>query len=304
MRLDNLSQRGGGAMTIQSRDGLAFESIVFGEQEPGRWMAGSEGFSRYKSVIGAGRARRPEAAGSHCDHVRGRRHDPGLSRRAALRQDLQDREPRSRFTPGEAVILFGQRHTPAGGNRGLAGTLMRARLYDRALEPREVAASAASFREYIPAESIIAALTPDRREERGRILAEIERLRTSVAANPRVYAVAPREAGATHVEIRGNPNQPGEVVSPGRDRGDRRAGASISVSKPDAPEARRRERLAAWVCEPAQSAVRPRRGQSALAGAFRDRLRRDGERFRLQRRQAVAPGAARLAGRRDRREKA
>ena len=52
MQLDNLAQRGGGAMTIASRDGLVFDSIVYGEREPLRWMAGSEGFSRYQSVSG------------------------------------------------------------------------------------------------------------------------------------------------------------------------------------------------------------------------------------------------------------
>ena len=46
------------------------------------------------------------------------------------------------------------------------------------------------------------------------------------------------------MEIRGNPNQPGDVVSPA---GSPRSWhpASISASTPDAPEARRRERLAA-----------------------------------------------------------
>ena len=37
-------------MTIQASSGLAFDAIVFGELEPGRWMAGSEGFRRYKSA--------------------------------------------------------------------------------------------------------------------------------------------------------------------------------------------------------------------------------------------------------------
>ena len=44
VRLRNLSQRGGGAMTVQTREGLVFDSIVFGELEESRWMAGSDGF--------------------------------------------------------------------------------------------------------------------------------------------------------------------------------------------------------------------------------------------------------------------
>jgi hypothetical protein len=248
VRLDNLSQRGGGVMTVQARDGLAFESIVFGEQEPGRWMAGSEGFRRYKSVGGPVERDAKERP----VHVAITYGADGTTR--LYRDGLPYGEPYKSATPppfaaGEAVILFGQRHTPAGGNRGLAGTLMRARLYDRALAPSEIAASAASFHDYVPASAIIAALARDRVEERERILAEIELLRASAAANPRVYAVAPRESGATHLEVRGNPHQPGAIVKP--------VGIAAIVApdvdfglEPDAPEARRRERLAAWVCGP------------------------------------------------------
>jgi beta-fructofuranosidase len=41
----NTFQRGGSVLTIQN-PGKAFDALVFGELEPGRWMAGSEGFSR------------------------------------------------------------------------------------------------------------------------------------------------------------------------------------------------------------------------------------------------------------------
>ena len=248
VQLDNLSQRGGGVMTIQARDGAAFESIVFGEQEPGRWMAGSEGFRRYKSVSGPVERDAKERP----VHIATTYEADGTTR--LYRDGLPYGEPYKsatppRFAAGEAVILFGQRHTPAGGNRGLAGTLMRARLYDRALEPREIAASAASFRDYIPSSEIVAALAVEQREERARILNEIEQLRNSVAGNPRVYAVAPREPGATRIEIRGNPNQPGAFVNPG--------GLAAIVAPdfdfglpPDAPDALRRQRLAAWISSP------------------------------------------------------
>ena len=245
-QLENLSQRGGGAMSIATREGLIFDAIVFGELEAGRWMAGSDGFRRYQSVSGAVEA---DALGRPV-HLAITYGADGTTR--VYRDGLPYGNPYkaaspAAFAPGEAVILFGQRHTPAGANRGLAGTIMRARLYDRALEPREVAASAASFRGYISASAVAASLTPERRQERSRLLAEIERLRTSLAANPRVYGVAPREPGAMHVEIRGNPNQPGERVTAG--------GIAAIVApavdfglKADAAEALRRERLAAWVC--------------------------------------------------------
>ena len=49
LRLDHLNQTGGGAITLQTLDGGAFDSIVFAEREPKRWMAGSNGYVRTQS---------------------------------------------------------------------------------------------------------------------------------------------------------------------------------------------------------------------------------------------------------------
>ena len=134
---------------------------------------------------------------------------------------------------------------------------MRARLYDRALDPREIAASAASFRDYIPSTAIIAALpaiegksesgswprssgceprrppirecTPSRRARRERRTSRSEAIRISPETIVKPGGIA-------------------AIVAPGADFG----------LEPDAPEARRRERLADWVCGASQSAVRPR----------------------------------------------
>ena len=46
------------------------------------------------------------------------------------------------FQSGNAQVVFGLRHAPPGGNKMLAGVIGRARLYDRALSPQEVADSA------------------------------------------------------------------------------------------------------------------------------------------------------------------
>ena len=246
MQLDNLAQRGGGAMTIATRDGLVFDSIVYGEREPLRWMAGSEGFSRYQGVSGPAEKDALNVP-VHMAITYGADGTIRVYRAGVPYGNAYKAAKPAVFAPGETVILFGQRHTPAGGNRGLSGTLLRARLYDRALEPREVAASAASFREYIPSSTIDAALTPERRGKLARLREEIERLRASPAAGPRVYAVAPKEAGATHIEIRGNPNQPGDVVSAGGIAAIVAPGSNFGLL-PGAAEGVRRQRLAAWVC--------------------------------------------------------
>jgi hypothetical protein len=209
-------------------------------------MAGSEGFSRYQSVSG------PAEKDAHTNpvHVAITYGPDGTTRvyrdGVPYGSAYKAAKPLA-FPPGEAVILFGQRHTPAGGNRGISGTLLRARLYDRALEPGEIAAAAASFRDYIPSTAIAAALTPERRALRAKLLETIERLRASPAANPRVHAVAAREAGPTRIEIRGNPNQPGDVVGPGGIAAIVAPGSEFGLL-PGAPEGARRQRLAAWVC--------------------------------------------------------
>ena len=62
VRVDSLTQRGGGVISVQTPNGVEFDAIVFGENEPARWMAGSNGFVRYKSFGGA---EERDAAKSH-----------------------------------------------------------------------------------------------------------------------------------------------------------------------------------------------------------------------------------------------
>ena len=42
----------GGAMTEQTIDGHSFDSIVFGEQDPGQWLSGSDNFARTEGFGG------------------------------------------------------------------------------------------------------------------------------------------------------------------------------------------------------------------------------------------------------------
>ena len=52
VQLDNLNQRGGGILSLQDLDGDVFDAIVFAEQEPHRWLAGSNVFARTQSFQG------------------------------------------------------------------------------------------------------------------------------------------------------------------------------------------------------------------------------------------------------------
>ena len=298
VRLDNLEQRGGGAISIQTPDGNLFDAIVFGEQEAGVWMAGSDSFA----ARAASEVRRKRKPSNRAVHVAISYAVDGMIR--VFRDGRPYGAPYKSsgpvtFPAGESQVVFGLRHAPAGGNRMLAGTIVRARVYDRALDLAEVAASAATFGDHIDPAAITAALTPECRAERAQLMGEVEKLRSSVARQTRkAYAVSPREAGAMRVQIRGNPNQPGDLVA---------AGAVAAIVAPGAdfrPAARRTRGPAARATgivdfQPAKPALRAGRGQPSLAGPLRDGPGRDVQRSRVQRRRSLAPRAARLAGLRD-----
>ena len=175
-------------------------------RKPASGSAGSEFFRRYSQRRGHDGKGGGESRGPRGDHLRRRRHDPRFSRRPALRRRRTSRPARSTFPAGEAQVVFGLRHAPAGGNRMLAGTIVRARVYDRALDEAEVAASAATFGDYVDPGAITAALTPECRAERdaahgkGRDASVIAR-RPDTQGIRRVAARGGRDA-------RGNAGQP------------------------------------------------------------------------------------------------
>ena len=92
---------------------------------------------------------------------------------------------------------------------------------------------------------------------------------------------------------------PGRPDAAGRPRCAPSAVAAVGtplVLPADAPERDRRLALARWIGDPDQSAAGAGDGQPGLALPFRPGHRRHAQRLRLQRRPAVAPRAARLAG--------
>ncbi len=248
VKLDNLDQRGGGVVSLQALDGSAFDAIVFGEQEPGRWMAGSEGFVRTESAAGPteldARQRPVHVAITYATDgtIRLFREGQPYGSKAYLSSG-----PLSLPT---AQIVFGLRHSPTGGNKMLAGTIVRARLYDRALEAAEVAASAGSSSLDVLPREIAEALPVEGRDELNRLRVEVDQLRAKIKTKPRkAYAVLPREPGVTKIQLRGNPGQPGDVVSAGGIASLASTVANFGLA-PDAPEAERRRRLALWITEP------------------------------------------------------
>ena len=162
VQLDNLSQGGGGVMTIMTPDGLQFDAIVFGEREPQRWMAGSANYARTQSFAGTPETEADKrtvhfALAYHADgriigYRDGELYGSGYKSTAPVE-----------FQAGQTVIGFGIRHLPAGGNKMLAGKILRAQLYDRALSAEEIQASSQSLPHAISRSQIIASLSADDR---------------------------------------------------------------------------------------------------------------------------------------------
>lgn len=255
VKLDSLTQRGGGVMTLETPDGAVFDSIVFGEREPGQWLPGSDFFRRTQSLQGPAEtdaAHRPV-------HVALAYHGDGTI--AAYRDGkpygkLYKSNGPVRFEANKAVVVFGMRHDPPGGNRMLAGTIVQARLYDRALVADEIAASAASG-VVVPEAEIVKRLTPEARVRRSILrerVADLERdmaLQRAALERTRfkVYAANSQQPAATRLLIRGQVTEPGELLAPGA------LGALASLRgdfglSADAPEGERRRKLADWISDP------------------------------------------------------
>ena len=156
--IDDLGQRGGGVLTVQTSDGVTFDSIVFGEQEPQRWLAGSNNFKRTESFRGA----REESPPEEFVHVAIAYHSDGRIigyRNGEIYGESYKRGTPVSFPAKEAIISFGVRHLPAGGNRLFRGRIDRATLYDRALSEEEVAASFSNEGRWISQTEVIESLS-------------------------------------------------------------------------------------------------------------------------------------------------
>lgn len=248
--LSSLNQRGGGVMSLQTLDGSTFDAIVFAELEPERWMAGSNRYARTRSFNG------PKETEVRTDPVHFAIVYDADGTITGFRNGQQYGTPFKSsgpvtFKAGQAQVLFGLRHSPRASSRQLAGTLTRARLYDRALTADEIAASAGVERRYVSEKEIVARITAEEQAEREHLRFEIVHLEAQRkrAGSARVYAVTPRRPEVVHLLLRGNPAQKGNVVSAGGVASLAGVDADFRLA-PDAPEAQRRTRLAHWITAP------------------------------------------------------
>ena len=176
--LETTGQRGGGVLGVEQVGTHAFDSLVFGEKTPGKWLPGSNNFRRTEQPDGAveeaGPAQRVHVAVSYRADGTIEMFRNGKPYGMPYRkQELQV------FGANDARVLIGLRHTGAG-NGYFRGRIEEARLYDRALSGQEVADSFAAG----PIEGRIGAgagspappaEVKSLREEVGRLRAEVER---------------------------------------------------------------------------------------------------------------------------------
>jgi hypothetical protein len=166
--LDNLTQQGGGVLTVQEKNGGVFDSLVFGEKQAAHWVAGSDHFNRSELFEGPTEteaATRPvhiavvyQADGTISGYRDGKPY--GITYRKA---------PAAVFETDASQVLLGCRHGSPTGNKGLAGRIFRARLYDRALTSEDIAKTARIESTTITEADILATLSNDQRTQLTRL---------------------------------------------------------------------------------------------------------------------------------------
>lgn len=240
VRLDNLTQRGGAAISLQSANGNVFDAIVFGEREPKRWLSGSDFFRRTQDLKGS------DETDTKTVHVaitfaadgtiNGYRNGVPYGKPYKVKELLA-------FEPGEAHFLFGLRHSPPGVGKHLIGTIVRAEFYDRALTSVEIAATAGVVVDFVSDAEVVKRLDGDSAARRDELKRQMQKLEVNLASPPtsKAYAVVPRAPEATHLLIRGNPGDKGPLVQPGGV-----AALKLPADFTDASDAERRRKLAEW----------------------------------------------------------
>jgi hypothetical protein len=189
VQLDSITQRAGGAMTVQTLDGATFDSVVFAEAAAGEWMAGSNNLARTESFGGA----REEEAGERPVRMVIVYHGDGRIesyRDGKLYGKSYRKGGLHRYGEGKAQVVFGLRH--GGGpqeGRMLTGRVFEARLYDRALTADEVAAADSGVMlEVVTSEMVEQSLAESQRAELVALDAKMAPLTAAIAKLDRELA--------------------------------------------------------------------------------------------------------------------
>ena len=251
--LADLNQRGGAAISIESESGDKFDAIVFGEQQPRKWMVGSEGFKRTQPLAIADE-QSDNRTFVHVATVYYANGNIAFFRNGEpIGKPYKPASPLQTFDEGHSHVLLGKRHT-GGGQPWLIGEVKRAALYDRALSEAEIRASYESDGSSISHDELLASLSQEQRDEHrsSTLLAEKAQSRLNNLEKtplPVSYAGTRVQPDPTKRLKRGEVTSPAEVVAPGALAAIEDLSAELGLA-PDSPEAERRLKFANWISDP------------------------------------------------------
>jgi hypothetical protein len=187
VKLDDLNQRAGGAITLQTPTGVVFDSIVYAEKQPYLWMSGSNNFRRTENFTLA-----PQEKNADKEFVQivitYSKEGKITGYRNGQQYGKSYQKSTFNFKPNDSVISFGVRHLPASPQRMLQAKLRTASLFDRELTSAEVK-SFFDPESHISLEKIIEKLSIEENERFSKLssqrkeimeeIRELEKLRTS-----------------------------------------------------------------------------------------------------------------------------
>jgi len=248
--LASLDQGGGAAITIETDNGSIFDAIVFGEREPKKWMAGSNGFSRTRDLDSPEESSAPDTF-IHLAIVYSSDNSIAMYRNGEpWGKPYIPSTPLQTFPAGSSRILLGLRHT--GGSRPwLTGEIKQAALYDRALTRDEVAASFRAQGNAPTKAEILSSLTAELAEAHAKASAEMQRDQQALLdlqKPPKSYVGVRVQPPITKRLKRGEVSSPAEEVTPGGLSAVFELDANFGLSA-DAPEKDRRLKFADWLAD-------------------------------------------------------
>ncbi|MEE2942965.1 MAG: DUF1553 domain-containing protein [Verrucomicrobiota bacterium] len=163
VQLSDLDQKGGGVITVQTLDGVLFDSIVYAESQGRSWLAGSENHKRTDGFDGP----KEKQALNKPVHIAIVYHSDGkiIGYRNGKPYGRTFRKSELReYKANEVEVVLGMRHgEKPSGDRMLAGLVFKARIYDRALSAEAVLASFSGNATFVSEEQLLAAMTEEQR---------------------------------------------------------------------------------------------------------------------------------------------
>ncbi len=251
VRLSDLQQSGGAVISLEQSGGRIFDAIVFGERQPRKWAAGSDGFQRTRDLQAT---EETESHGGwvHLAAVYSADHRVALYRNGQPYGAPYEVPSLVTFLAGDARVTIGRRHE-GGGKPWLTGAVRQAALHDRALSSAEIQAL---FQQGGGGPSLaesVACLTPkellDREAARQRLQEAQRALQSEDRPAAQAYAGRREQPAPTRILRRGDVKSPGDAVNPSGLSALAALPGDLGLS-PDAPEAERRRRFADWLAHP------------------------------------------------------